>query len=67
MAAQVLWTPGKSAFFLQETYVHKIPRFREGVFWFGGGSADFIFMGARIFRNQVQWWLMQISQEIPTT
>ena len=34
-----------------KTYVHKIPRFRGGgVFWVGGGgSADFIFMGARIF------------------
>ena len=30
-----------------KTHVHKIPRFRGG---FGGGeSADFIFMGARIF------------------
>ena len=33
-----------------KTHVHKIPRFRGGVFWvWGGGSADFIFMGARIF------------------
>ena len=34
------------------THVHKIPRFRGGAFWvLGGGglSADFIFMGARIF------------------
>ena len=33
-------------------HVHKIPRFRgEGVFWvLGGGSADFIFMGARFIR-----------------
>ena len=31
-------------------HVHKLPRFRGGVFWvWGGGSADFIFMGARIF------------------
>ena len=34
-------------------HVHKIPRFRgEGYFGFffgGGGSADLIFMGARIF------------------
>ena len=37
----------KNAFFLQETHVHKIPRFRGG--FGGGGSADFIFMGARIF------------------
>ena len=34
--------------------VHKIPRFRGGGYfgvWGGGGSADFIFMGARIFLN----------------
>ena len=37
--------------FCRKTHVHKIPRFRGGVFWVwgGGGSADFIFMGARIF------------------
>ena len=43
------------AFFLQENlHVHKILRFRGGVFWvWGGGSADFIFMGAGIFlRNR---------------
>ena len=43
----------KNAFFLQEkTHVHKIPRFGGGGilgFWGGRGSADFIFMGARIF------------------
>ena len=35
-----------------QSHVHKIPRFRGGGyfgFFFGGGSADFIFMGARIF------------------
>ena len=34
-----------------KTHVHKIPRFRGGVFsvWGVGGSDDFIFMGARIF------------------
>ena len=52
MAAPILWTPGKNAFFMQEKpHVHKIPRFRGGVLGFGGGrggSADFIFMGARI-------------------
>ena len=47
--------PGKIAFFLQENlYAQKIPRLRGGVFFgsFGGGgvgSADFIFMSARIF------------------
>ena len=56
MAAPILWTPGRNAFFLQENlYVHKIPRFLGGgggIFvWGGGGSADFIFMGAGIFLN----------------
>ena len=34
-----------------KTHVHKIPRFRGGgILGFGGGGcADFIFMGARIF------------------
>ena len=52
MAAPILWTPGKNAFFRQgNLQVHKIPRFGgEGDFGFGGGgSADFIFMGAGIF------------------
>ena len=36
--------------FCKKTYVHKIPRFRGGGYsGFGGGSADFIFMGAGIF------------------
>ena len=36
--------------FCRKTHVHKIPRFGEGVFFgVGGGSADSIFMGARIF------------------
>ena len=49
MAAPILWAPGKIAFFLQEK---PMPIF----FWGGGilglgggGSADFIFKGARIF------------------
>ena len=40
-----------------KTHVHKIPRFRRGgVCWvfFGGGSADIIFMGARIFLNFIR-------------
>ena len=44
----------KNAFSLQENlHVHKIPRFRGGGFGVlgGGGSADFIFMGAGIFLN----------------
>ena len=35
--------------FCRKTHVHKFPRFRGGLL--GGGSADFIFMGARIFRS----------------
>ena len=50
MAAPILWARGKIAFFCRKTHVHKIPRFRGVYFgFFGGGSADFIFMGARIF------------------
>ena len=45
--------PEKMRSFCRKNHVHKIPRFRGGVFWVlgGGGSADFIFMGARIFLN----------------
>ena len=51
MAAPILWMPGKMRPFCRKNHVHKIPRFRGGgVFWvLGGGSADFIFMGAQIF------------------
>ena len=38
------------ASFCRKTHVHKIPRFLGG-FLGGGGSADFIFMGARVFLN----------------
>ena len=34
--------------FCRKNHVRKIPLFWGG-FWGGGGSADFIFMGARIF------------------
>ena len=57
MAAPILWTPRISAFFLQENlHVHKIPRFGGvfGVWGGGGGSADFIFMGAGIFLRMQQ-------------
>ena len=40
------------SFCKKKTHVHKIHRFRGGGilgFFWGGGSADFIFMGARIF------------------
>ena len=52
MAAPILWTPGEMRSFCRKTCVHKIPRFRGGGILGlggGGGSADFIFMGARIF------------------
>ena len=50
MAAPILWTPGKMRPFCRKNHVHKIPRFRGGgYFGFGGGSADFTFMGAGIF------------------
>ena len=40
--------------FCRKNHVHKIPRLGGGVFWVlgGGGSADFIFLGARIFLKQ---------------
>ena len=51
MAAPILWAPGKCVLSAGKSHVHKIPRFRGGgiVGCFLGGSADFIFMGARIF------------------
>ena len=52
IAAPILWTPGKMHPLCRKSHVHKIPRFRGGGyfgFWGGGGSADFNFMGARIF------------------
>ena len=55
MGASILWMPGKCALSAGKTHVHKIPRLSGGggVFWVlgEGGSADFIFMGARIFLN----------------
>ena len=56
MAAPILWTPGKIRPFCRKSHVHKIPRFRGGGYFgfLGGrGSADFIFMGARIFLRNV--------------
>ena len=51
-AAPILWAPGIIALFLQENlHAHKIPLL-GGIFWiFWGGSADLIFMGAKIFLN----------------
>ena len=48
MAAPILWTPGKMRSFCRKNHVRKIPLFLGGGFG-GGGSADFIFMDARIF------------------
>ena len=56
MAAQNLWTPGKNASVLQESHVHKIPRFRgEGYvgFWGGGGEVPILFLWARGFFWQI--------------
>ena len=41
----------KSVLSAGKTHVHKIPAFRGGGYlgFLGGGSANFIFMGARIF------------------
>ena len=40
--------------FCRKNHVRKIPLFWGGVLGGGGGRADFIFMGARIFLNRVQ-------------
>ena len=58
MAAPILWAPGISWFFLLENpHAQKIPLFRAGGCWGflegGGGSANFIFMGAGIFSRIV--------------
>ena len=49
MGAPILWTPGKMRSFCRKNNVRKIPLFLGGGVLGGGGSADFIFMGARIF------------------
>ena len=53
MAASILWTPGKNAFLLQGKPMSiKFPVLGGGgILGLGGGGADFIFMGARIFLN----------------
>ena len=55
MAAPILWAPGKMRSFCREK-PHAIKFLGlGGVFWlffFGGGSADFDFMGARILLNK---------------
>ena len=55
MDAPILWVPGKIASFLNENlHAHKNFSFLGVGNWVffgegGGGSADFMFMGARIF------------------
>ena len=53
MAAPIYGHVEKLRSFCRKTHVHKIPRSRGGggILGFGGegGSADLIFMGARIF------------------
>ena len=49
MGAPILWTPGKMRSFCRKNNVRKISLFWGGVLGGGGESADFIFMGARIF------------------
>ena len=53
MAAPILWTPGKMRSLCRKNHVRKIPPFQGGGVWGGGGSADFIFMGARIFLKKI--------------
>ena len=56
MAAPILWTRGKMAFFLQENrHVHKIPRFRGGMLGLGGGGkCRFYSYGRGNFSEQKQ-------------
>ena len=69
MGASILWTPGKMRSFCRKTHVHKISRFRGDFgFWRGGGggSADCIFMGARIFliiTESIRFALKQTSTQ----
>ena len=50
MGASMFMDTWKNAFFLQEKPMSIKFLVLRGVFWvFGGGSADFIFMDARIF------------------
>ena len=55
----------KNAFFLQEKPMSIKFLVLGGVFWvfFGGGSADFIFMGARIFLIYVYGFFPLLSKE----
>ena len=51
-AAPILWAPGKMRSFCRKIHVHKIPRFRGGVFWvFWGGECRFYFFGREDFSD----------------
>ena len=55
MAAPILWTPGKMRPFCRKSHVHKIPRFRGGVFWvWGGGECQFHFYGRADFSENLR-------------
>ena len=61
MAAPSLWTPGKMRPFCRKTSMSiKFLVLGGGEFWVlrggGGGSADFIFMGARIFLKNLRFY-----------
>ena len=62
MAAPILWTPRKMRPFCRKSHVHKIPRFRGGVFWFffGGGECRFYFYGREDFSDCFFPFLAQV-------
>ena len=54
MAVPTLWAPGIFGSFCWKTpHAHNIPRFRGGLFFFGGGKCQFYFLGVGIFLNLV--------------
>ena len=62
MGAPILWAAGIYACFLQENlHVHKIPRLGEGPLGPGGGSADFVFMGAGIFLTNTMCGALRVQ------
>ena len=65
MAAPILWAPGIFWFFLlKNPHAHKIPPLRGGFWVFlegGGGSANFIVMGAGIFPKHLEFLYVFLS------
>ena len=59
MGASILWTPGKMRSFCRKNHVHKIPRFRGGVFgfFFWGGGVPILFLWERGFfwAKAIKW------------